>query len=348
VTLSAALRERDPSLLPSRRDEGWRWTDLRGLLRVLPEASPQGEAIAPGGPFAACGGEELAVVNGCCESFPALIAMGPGEHVARLRFVATPGAGAHQSKVGVEVEAGSSLTLLESYEGPESGDYVAGAELAITLGEGAQLTRVVAMQDSALSVSISTATLTLSAGSVLHQTVLLSGARRQRHETHVTHPGGGASVRLDGAYVLDGRGHGDLTTVVTHAGPDGVTSQLIKGVVSDQARGVFQGRIEVLAGADGTDARMGHHALILSERAEVDALPQLEIYADDVACSHGNTVGSLDADALFYARSRGMPEDVARAMLTEAFVGEVIDRIGHEGAREVARAWLMRRLRTPS
>jgi Fe-S cluster assembly protein SufD len=90
---------------------------------------------------------------------------------------------------------------------------------------------------------------------------------------------------------------------------------------------------------------MGHHALILSDRAEVDAKPELEIYADDVSCAHGNTVGALDEEAMFYARQRGMPDDVARAMLTEAFVGEVIDRIEHADAREVVRAWAAERLR---
>ena len=112
----------------------------------------------------------------------------------------------------------------------------------------------------------------------------------------------------------------------------------------DQARGVFQGRIVVEEGADHTEARMGHHALILSDRAEVDAKPELEIYADDVSCAHGNTVGALDEEALFYIRQRGIPETQARALLVEAFVGEVIDRIGHEAARDVARAWVAQRL----
>ena len=101
----------------------------------------------------------------------------------------------------------------------------------------------------------------------------------------------------------------------------------------------------VAEGADRTDAKMGHHALILSDRAEVDAKPELEIYADDVACAHGNTVGALDEDALFYARQRGMPEAEARALLTEAFIGEVTDRIWFEGARDVVRAWAAERLR---
>ena len=89
---------------------------------------------------------------------------------------------------------------------------------------------------------------------------------------------------------------------------------------------------------------MGHHALLLGDRAEVDAKPELEIYADDVACAHGNTVGSLDEAALFYAQARGIPEDEARAMLVVAFLGEVVERIEHAGARDAARAWMSARL----
>ncbi|HKT54452.1 MAG TPA: SufD family Fe-S cluster assembly protein, partial [Caulobacteraceae bacterium] len=100
----------------------------------------------------------------------------------------------------------------------------------------------------------------------------------------------------------------------------------------------------VARGADRTDARMGHHGLILSDRAEIDAKPELEIYADDVACSHGNSIGALDEAALFYAASRGIPEPEARALLIEAFVAEVVDRIGHDDARDVARAWVAQRL----
>src|SRR6202030_1334558 len=149
----------------------------------------------------------------------------------------------------------------------------------------------------------------------------------------------------DGLYLLADKRHADITAVVTHAGAGGTTDQLIKGVVRDQARGVFQGRIVVSPGADRTEARMGHHALVLSDRAEVDAKPELEIFADDVSCAHGNTVGALDEEALFYAQARGVPEPEARAMLTEAFVGEVVDRIEHEGAREIVRAWVAERLR---
>jgi Fe-S cluster assembly protein SufD len=336
VSLATAILTGDVTELPSKRDEDWRWTDLRGLIRTLPPASPAYEGALAAGPFA---GEGLVVVNG----------RGPqrlqvGEHkVVAVRFVSHATETAHTARLAVEVAAGASLTLLESYEGQGSG-YVAHADLDIRLGEGARLERIVLAGDDADAVSVSSAEVTLAAGAIFEQTVLTTGAKRQRIETRLTHPGHGAAVRMDGAYLLSDKRHADITTVVTHAGVDGATTQLTKGVVRDQARGIFQGRIVVSEGADRTDARMGHHALILSERAEVDAKPELLIYADDVQCAHGNTIGALDEDAIFYARQRGMPDADARAMLTQAFIGEVIDRIGHEGARDVARAWAAERL----
>ena len=253
------------------------------------------------------------------------------------------GDGAHTGTFSLSVGIGKTLVLLESYEG--QGDHVSELDLSIALADGGRLERVLLVDETAGGVLVSRADVTLSPSATFVQTVITSGARRQRIETRVAHPGGGASARLDGVYLLADQRHADITTVVTHAGPHGTTDQLTKGVVRDQARGVFQGRITVKPGADKTDARMGHHALILSERAEVDAKPELEIFADDVACAHGNTVGALDEEALFYAEQRGIPEPEARAMLTEAFVGEVIDRIQHDGAREVVRAWVGERLR---
>jgi Fe-S cluster assembly protein SufD len=257
--------------------------------------------------------------------------------------VISRGDGSHAGRAAITVGLGGRLTLLESYEG--QGGYLAQTSLIIGVAEGATVERVVLASDDPEGVSVSQAEVQLEAGATFAQTVLAGGARRQRLETTVHHPGGGARLRLDGVYLLDGKRHADLTTVVRHEAVDGATEQLTKGVVRDQARGVFQGRIVVAEGADRTDARMGHHALILSDRAEVDAKPELEIYADDVACAHGNTVGALDEDALFYARQRGMPEAEARALLTEAFIGEVLDRMGHQGAREIAFAWAAERLR---
>jgi len=337
VTLATALKTGDLTKLPSRRDEDWRWTDLRGLIRAVPPASPQA-SVAPGGPFADLGGDELAVVNGRTDGLPDLVVEGPAAQLARLRFVSTAAGGGHQARIRISVKPGASLTLLESYEGRAAG-YLASADLDISLGEGASVERIVLADDDAEAVSVSTASVNLSPGAAYSQTVMTTGARRQRLETRIAHPGAGATARLDGAYLLSAQRHADLTTAVDHGGLNGATNQLTKGVVRDQARGVFQGRIVVERGADGTDARMRHQALILSERAEVDAKPELLIFADDVQCAHGNTIGALDEEAIFYAMQRGVPAEQARAMLTTAFVGEVIDRIGHDGAREIARAW---------
>jgi Fe-S cluster assembly protein SufD len=339
LSLSTAIRDRDVAELPGKRDEDWRWTDLRGLIRKLPPPSEPFTAEVGPGPFDALASDRRVIVNGRGAD-PIEIARGKTAVVA-ARFVSR-GAGVHVARLNVIVGPDARLTLLESYE--SDGASLSQAAITVTLHPGARIERLVLAQDDAEAVSVSQAQVSLAARARFAQTVVTSGARRQRLETRVQHPGAAAELRLDGVYLLADKRHSDQTTVVTHAGPDGVTAQLAKGVVRDQARGIFQGRIVVEEGADRTDARMGHHALILSDRAEVDAKPELEIYADDVACAHGNTVGALDEDALFYARQRGMPEAEARALLTEAFIGEVVDRIGHEGAREVVRAWAAERL----
>jgi Fe-S cluster assembly protein SufD len=344
MSLAAAIRTGDVSLLPGKRQEGWRWTDLHGLLRTLPGLSDAETGPIGPGPFGAIGEREIAVVNGRVPDGASSLTVAAGERcVARLRFVSTCSECRHEASLAINVHTGGELVLLESHEGPAHG-YVAAATLDIRVQDGARLERIILASDGEGAVNAACAEVALSPRSRFVQTVLTDGGRRQRIETHVDHPGGSAEVRMDGLYLLKGQRHADQTTVVDHAGPDGSTTQLTKGVVKDQSRAIFQGRIVVAEGADRTDARMGHHALILSDRAEVDAKPELEIYADDVACAHGNTVGALDEDALFYARQRGIPEGEARAMLTAAFVGEVVDRIEHEAAREAARAWVAERL----
>ncbi len=341
MTLATAIKTGDVAELPSRRDEDWRWTDLRGLLRTLPEPSKPFDGEPPAGPFAQLADLPIHVVNA---SSPVVIRCASAKpYVVALHFVAL-GGGSHTATAQIEIADGAHLVLLESYEGDES-RYLANLDMKIRLGAKARLERVILAADGSEGVSVSSAEVTLGPDSQFSQTVLSDGARRQRIETRVAHPGAGTSVRLDGVYLLQGQRHADQTTVVGHMGADGTTSQLTKGVVRDQSRGVFQGRIVVEEGADRTDARMGHHALILSDRAEIDAKPELLIHADEVACAHGNTIGALDEQALFYMRQRGLPEVEARALLIEAFVGEVIDRIDYEPARDIARAWAAQRLR---
>ena len=336
LEFAAGLTRGEP--FPSRRVEGWRWSDLQRVLRALPPESPPAAIAAGAGPFHGLAEDEIAFWNGRGPVGEARI-----DRDLIVRFITDAQGTGHEARLRLAVPAGVKATLFETYEGYGAG-YFANTLIEIELGEDAQLERIVQLDEPADAVSLSTAEVRLSKGALFSQTVLASGARLQRHETHVRHPGQRAAVRLDGVYVLDGARHADFTTSVTHAAMDGTTSQLTKGVVRDEARGVFQGRISVLPGADATDARMGHHALVLSDRAEVNAKPELEIWADDVSCAHGATVGSLDEEALFYIRSRGLPEADARALLIEAFLGQVADRIEHPGAQEAARVWLQRRL----
>ncbi len=339
MSLAQAIRTGDLTTLPSRRDEAWRWTDLRGLLRVLPPKSAATDESF-NGPFDKIKGSTLDLING---GSGAISVAAEAQETWRVVFGANAEAGAHLNALRVDVAAGASLLLLETYLGDEVG-YVADTHLDVHLAEGASVERVVIAEDGEGAVSVSTADVTLAARARFSQTVLATGAKRQRLETRIAHPGAGAAVRMDGVYLLSGKRHADITTVVDHVGPGGDTDQMIKGVVSDQARGVFQGRIVVAHGSDQTNARMKHDALVLSDQAEVDAKPELEIYADDVACAHGNTVGALDEEAMFYAAQRGIPEPAARAMLTRAFVETVVDRIEHDAAREVARGWIAAKL----
>jgi Fe-S cluster assembly protein SufD len=330
-----------PETLPNRRVEAWKYSDLRAAVRTpLPPSAPVATELGPD-LFEGIAARAVTYVNGHLQPQTG----GEGNaSVQRLRIISDATASTHAVSAEFLVRAGESAVLLETYEGRGEG-YAAEADLTLILESGATLERIVVLDEPESAVSVARTRVELAPGARLRQTTLTSGARLQRFETEVVHPGGGADVRLDGLYLLDARRHADLTSVVAHSGLDGTTSQLTKGVVRDAARGVFQGKIVVEEGADRTDARMGHHALILSDRAEVDAKPELEIFADDVACAHGNTVGALDEEALFYARSRGIPEDEARALLVEAFLGEVVDRIEHEPAREACRAWVAAKLR---
>lgn len=342
---SGAFELARPESWPSRRTEDWRWTDVRRWLRSAPPPSPP-LPTSPGGPFAAVGGSEVAFSNGHAAGLEAGSDIRvEGAATIRLRFVTQAQGTGHECQQRLELAAGADLLLLESYEGGGAA-YVASTRLEIIVGPGARLTRVVLAEDAADAISLSRADIRLNEGSRLNQLTLASGARLQRLETRVAHPGRGAEAILDAVYAVGAERHADMTTQVRHFGPDGRTRQLAKGVVAGGGRAVFQGRIVVEAGADRTDARMGHHALMLSDRAEVDAKPELEIYADEVACAHGNTVGALDREALFYAMSRGLPESEARALLTQAFLNEALERLEPGPVKDLALEWSRVRLGT--
>ena len=174
--------------------------------------------------------------------------------------------------------------------------------------------------------------------------VLSAGADTARNDLYSLLEATGGETRLSGAYLGTGKQHLDTSILVDHAAPDCVSRQVYKGVLDDQARGVFQGKIVVRRDSQRTDGFQMNRGLLLSPRAEINAKPELEIYADDVKCSHGSTVGEIDEDALFYMQARGIGLEEARALLIEAYVEEAIDEIEIPAVREQfserARRWM--------
>ena len=233
----------------------------------------------------------------------------------------------------IELAAGARLALLEVCVG--EGTYLHAPVMEATVAAKAHLTHVRLQREASTAFHLSTLYTDVAEDAAYESFTLVAGARLARAEIHARLSGPRASVTLNGAQLLGGQQHADITTVVAHDAPGCASRQTIKHVVTDRARGVFQGRIEVARIAQKTDGYQMNQALLLSEHAEVDCKPQLEIYADDVKCSHGATIGALDPEQVFYLRARGIPLDQARALLVRAFLSEALDPVAHEAGREL-------------
>ncbi|MDR3516827.1 MAG: Fe-S cluster assembly protein SufD [Azospirillaceae bacterium] len=219
--------------------------------------------------------------------------------------------------------SGSRATVIESTEG--SGPGWTNAVTAITVDADASLRHIRIQNDGSEAIHTALTRATLARGARYENFALTLGARLSRQDIQVALSGEGASVALNGAYLLRGEQEATFAPHVDHQAPGCRTDEVLKGVMQDHAHGVFLGTIAVRPGADQTDARQLNRNLLLSPWAHVDTKPELEILADDVKCSHGATVGSLDEAALFYLQARGLDETTARHMLIEAFAADVID-----------------------
>ena len=228
---------------------------------------------------------------------------------------------------------GARLTLVEMSDG--EGCYLHNPVTEIHVANGAVLTHVRIQIQPVQSFHLATIYAAVAERGTYDSFTLNIGARMARTEFHVALTGAGAIAHLNGAQLLAGTQHADFTSVVRHGAPKGTSRQTVRNVLAGRARGVFQGRIEVARGAQGTDGYQMNRALLLSPDAEIDTKPELEIFADDVKCSHGATVGELDADQLFYLRSRGIPHAEARSILVRAFLAEALDAVSHDAARAV-------------
>jgi Fe-S cluster assembly protein SufD len=237
----------------------------------------------------------------------------------------------------IRLGAGAKLTLLETAMGG-SAQYLHNPVFEIDLAEVAVLTHGRAQQEGEAAFHLSMIHARIAAEARYDTMAVSAGARLTRMEIHAALTGPKASCHMNSAQLAAGRAVVDTTTALDHAAPDCASRQTCKTVLAGQSRGVFQGKILVRREAQKTDGYQMNQALLLSEEAEMDSKPQLEIYADDVKCSHGATIGALDADSLFYLRSRGVPADQARSMLVQAFLHEAFEGLEDDVLREALTA----------
>ena len=380
VLARTAAEEALDFTLPHRRMEDWRWTDLRQMIdkpypprQKVDAAAGDVERLLATSLFHGIAATRMVFVNGHYDAAHSKLANGSAEARAEIlepvqqmnAAFATDGARLSLSgnvdtpvelvfvttnaaprtvatRNVIEVAAGASATLIETHLG--EGSYLANSVTEIRAGDGARLDRVKVDCESHEASHLSHVHVTLGANVTYRDFTLTTGARLNRQNGTCLFEGEMADVRIAGAYLLDGKQHADTRLVVDHRVPNCVSRELFKCVMDDHARGIFQGKVIVQPHAQKTDGKQSSHALLLSETAEFDAKPELEIYADDVACGHGATSGDLNPDHLFYLKSRGIPEPESKALLIAAFVGEAFDTVEHDGLREAltdyAARWL--------
>jgi Fe-S cluster assembly protein SufD len=357
--------------LPGPREEAWHYTSLRSLTEtafVAPAAAdvtallarlpaieaarlvfvnggfrddlstlPSGVGLRTGQPafgILARDQEKLVAVNTMLAADGAAITVADNVQAGTLLLISlgsANGAVAFHPRHELRLGHGASLTLIEIAIG--EGTYLHNPVLSASVGEAATLTHLRLQNEASDAFHMSTVYAEVAAGGTYDSFALILGARLARMEVHVRLAGEKATAHLNAAQLLGGRQHADFTTVVRHDAPSTASRQTVKNVLTGHARGVFQGKIEVDRLAQKTDGYQMNQALLLSPYAEIDSKPQLEIYADDVKCSHGATVGALDDEQIFYLRSRGIAQADARSMLVRAFLAEALDPIAHAAGR---------------
>ncbi len=242
----------------------------------------------------------------------------------------------------VALGAQSRVRLIESFAG--EGRYWRNDVITLRLAAGAELDRVALVEEAADALHFGDVGAVLGRNSRLDSFVLLLGGRTMRHEVMVRSDGEGARCGLYGGFLVAQRQQANIVTLVDHLAERGQTREIFKGVAAGRAHGAFQGRITVRPGAQKVDAHMLSRNLLLGRRAAIDTKPELEIFADDVKCSHGAAVGDLDEAALFYLLARGIPRNEARRMLIEAFLREAVEIVEPAAVREHLLSRLARRL----
>lgn len=225
----------------------------------------------------------------------------------------------------VIAEAGSKATIVESYDSPDKS--FTNSAIQVVVGDNANITHYRVQRDGIEAYNVGTTEVSLGRGSRYDSTNINLGSALSRHDIDLKFTAEGGEAFVDGLYMLNSSQHHDTHSIIDHQVPNCTSHQTYKGVLNDTSRGVFNGKVFVRENAHGTDAQQSNKNLLLSDDARVDTKPQLEIFNDDVKCSHGATVGQLEEEELFYLLTRGLPETLAKNLLTYGFAEEVINKI---------------------
>jgi len=336
--------------VPHRRVENWKYTDLKVALESANDVSsgtvawkiapvPAGVELfdlsnladAPEWVSARLG--KAAAANAIAAASLALARSGFALRVAKNTDVAETlrlsFSGDGHVRALIVLEEGASLTLAEKQAATGS---FRNTGLEIVLGRNAHLTHL-RVAEATNAIEVEDVAIRVAGDASYRAHLVNGGAKPARLNLRVTLKEPGASAHFSGVSVLGEESHADVTTEIYHASGRTQSTQLFKHVVGGKAQAVYQGKITVAEGADQSDSRQTAKALLLSPRAEADLKPELEIFAEDVKCAHGAAVGDLDADSLFYLRSRGVPEGEARSLLIHAFVEDALGEIAREDLR---------------
>lgn len=275
----------------------------------------------------------------------------PGTKLARpLHLIFRQTGDAPQSsfaRVLLVVGAGAEVTLIETHDGPGGIAYQSNTIVEIEAGDGARVDHVRSNNAGDAALGLSTLGAQMGQDAKVTSFSMNIGGAMSRHQIFIGLMGKSSELVLQGATLLRGRQHADTTMEIDHAIGHCVAREMFKSVLDNESRSVFQGKITVRQHAQKTDGKMASHALLLSDDAEADHKPELEIFADDVVCGHGATAGALDDELLFYLKARGIPQKEAEALMIEAFIGETVETVNNEALREAlmvaTRQWLASR-----
>ena len=342
----------DGHLVPSLSDldrlpEG---VEVTQLATALAKGNPLVDAYM--GTIARAADDALPALNAAFVSDGVVLRIAEDTAVDRpilIRFVATgEKPAATFTRVLAVVEEGASVTVVENHEAFGSVAHQSNCAVEILAGDKSQVEHVRVNARGGNGFDLSTLGVRLGAAASFRSVALTVSPAVTRHQIGVVFAGEGATLSVGGGALLNGSQHADTTLLVDHAVPHGVSRELFKHVLDGEATGVFQGKIVVRPDAQKTDGKMMSQAVLLDDGASMNNKPELEIFADDVVCAHGATCGALDEDLLFYLRARGLPLPEAEALMLQAFVGEALELVAHEGLRTalegVVESWLRARM----